>query len=185
MKIEDVITSDFTLVRRISELTKSLDGFEPQSEKEIADWVKKAQKIRHEVLDLTKQGHEVRARATDELKSQHETEASPLRERTLRYFEAENVHFDLIEKSQDNTALMLFQPGSSTEEQMRGIDALCELSEALLKSHQHLVKCQEELLEQANAQGLALSRVWDSAEEESMLESSEAMKSLRRSLRGE
>ena len=185
MKIEDAVVADFSLVRRIFELTNSLDGFEPQSEKEIDDWVKNAQRVRHEVLDLTKQGNEARTKFINDLKSGVEAEASPLREPVIRYFEAENGHFALIEKSQDNTTVMLFQPGSSTEEQMRGVDALCELNEALLKSHQHLVKCQGDLLEQANAQGLELSRVWDPAEQKSMLESSEAMKNLRRSLRGE
>ena len=178
-RIETAVRADFATVRRLLELSRRVDEFgEPQTENELNDWVQKAREVRAEMIKLTNEGNTARVGLLDFLKRREPEDECPLVEPVVRYFEAENEFFRLAEKAQESTTVMVFNPNAPSPDVGQKLRALSELGAAVLKSYDALLVCQQDLLTKAGAQGLALSPVWDPAEQKSMLESYKAMSDL-------
>lgn len=185
-RIETAVRADLVTTSRILELSTRMDGLdEPQTEEELGVWVQEAQKIRAEMITLTTERKAARIDFLGSLRQGDSEEGGPLVESVIRYFEAENEYFRLAEKAQATTTVMVFDPETASPEDVHKLRAVSQLGDAVLKSYDALLACQQDMIATAGAHGLQLSPVWDPAEQESMLKSYKAMRDLWNSLERE
>lgn len=158
---------------------------EPQTEEELNAWVQEAQKVRAKIIALTTEGKAARIGFLDSLKQGGSDEGRPLVGSVIRYFEAENEYFRLAEEAQETTTVMVFDPKTASPEEVHKLRAVSQLGDAVLKSYDALLACQQDMIATAVAHGLQLSPVWDPAEQESILKSYKALRDLCNSLERE
>lgn len=177
MSLENAIQTDFQNVKKLHQLSASLETEQPTTEEELEEWVKRAQKVREESLQLVDESTRLREKTLANL---NEFEPTSLREATRDYFEAEIAYFKLMDESEGETQVMLFKSGDPSEEDERHINAMVATIEALFKGYSRVLECQDRIIAEAQAQGLSLQPVWEASRLKELQDGCEMMRDFKR-----
>ena len=184
-RIEQAISADFSTVKKILQLSQSLDSAEPQTEEGIDQWVQQAQTVRLEMIELAQTARDSRIETLSYLKEIEAGVDCPLKDLVIDYFEGENAYFSLAKEAQDGSSVMVFKSNSLSDQERARFEELGKLGDALLTSYDTMLKSQDRLLAKAKEQGLPLDPVWDPAEQRETLDSYRAMKNFTERLRND